>query len=179
MKNLDERLRSMRPRDWPLLAIGWVILFVFIMLLPGKAVASDENGERLCLAQNIYFESGNQPLAGRMAVALVTLNRVADEQFPSTICDVVYQARWGVNWKGNQMPIRNQCQFSWFCDGKSDEPKDSKTWLESILIADRILQTETYDFTDGALWYHANWADPYWNDHLREVVIIEDHTFYK
>jgi hypothetical protein len=26
------------------------------------------------------------------------------------------------------IPVRNQCQFSWYCDGKSDEPKDLVTF---------------------------------------------------
>jgi hypothetical protein len=29
-----------------------------------------------CLAQNIYFEAGHEPHEGKMAVALVTLNRL-------------------------------------------------------------------------------------------------------
>lgn len=141
---------------------------------------SDENGDRLCLAQNIYFEAGNQPLAGRIAVANVTLNRVEDLQFPETICDVVYQSKaYYTSWAGNKVPVRGMCQFSWYCDGKSDEPKDSRTWVESIRIADMVLNEKTIDITDGALWYHADYVYPYWADHLTRVITIENHIFYK
>ena len=70
------------------------------------------------------------------------------------------------------------CQFSWYCDGKSDEPKDSKTWIESIRVADMVLESNL-DVTDGSLWYHAYYVTPYWSHHLLEVVVIEDHIFYK
>ncbi len=145
-----------------------------------KVYGSDENGDRLCLAQNIYFEAGNQPLAGKIAVANVTLNRVEDLQFPETICDVVYQSKaYYESWTGNKVPVRGMCQFSWYCDGKSDEPKDSRTWVESIRIADMVLNEKTIDITDGALWYHADYVYPYWADHLTKVITIENHIFYK
>jgi len=142
--------------------------------------ASDENGDRFCLAQNIYFEAGNQPFAGKMAVAHVTLNRVFDLQFPNEICDVVYQTKsYYKSWSGEMIPNRGMCQFSWYCDGKSDEPKDSITWIESIRIADIALNSSNYDITEGALWYHADYIHPYWADHLTYVIQIETHKFYK
>ena len=95
------------------------------------------------------------------------------------MCDVIYQAKTFTNWKGNEVPIRNQCQFSWYCDGKSDEPVDSKTWIKSLFIADLVL-TESYkDITEGALWYHADYILPYWADQLEFVTQIDDHIFYK
>ena len=39
-----------------------------------------------CLAMNIYHEARNESLSGKIAVILVTMNRVADERFPSSIC---------------------------------------------------------------------------------------------
>lgn len=145
-----------------------------------KVYGSDENGDRFCLAQNIYFEAGNQPFAGKLAVANVTLNRVSDLQFPETICEVVYQTKeYKRSWTGEMIPKRGMCQFSWYCDGKSDEPKDSVTWIESIRVADVALQSSNFDITSGALWYHADYIYPYWADHLTRVITIENHIFYK
>ena len=79
-------------------------------------------------------------------MAQVVINRVADKQFPDSICGVIYQAKLGTNWRGEIYPLRNKCQFSWYCDGKSDKPTDSKTWLEAILISDKIL--ENYFFIE-------------------------------
>ena len=141
--------------------------------------AYDENGERYCMAQNIYFEAANQSFAGKIAVGHVVINRVEDLQFPNDICGVIYQAKTKVNWKGNVVPIRNQCQFSWYCDGLSDEPVDSVTWIKSLRIADLVLTGEYKDITEGALWYHADYIYPYWADELEEVTQIDNHRFYK
>jgi len=152
---------------------------MFVLLLPSKVHAFDENNEIYCLAQNIYFEAGNQPLAGKIAVSQVVLNRVEHYAYPDTICGVVYDAKWKENWKGNMVPVRNQCQFSWFCDGKSDEPVDSATWLSSMHIARDVVQSKYGDITEGATHYHATWVYPYWADSLNETVVINEHIFYK
>lgn len=60
----------------------------------GAIVPADEfyNSDDLYwLSHIIYAESGNQPLAGKIAVGNVVLNRVADPAFPNTIYDVVFQ----------------------------------------------------------------------------------------
>ena len=149
------------------------MLVVFIALLFSsceKVEASDVDGEAYCLAKNIYFEAGNQPLAGRIAVGQVTINRKNHGMFPHTICEVVYQ--------GGE--TRHRCQFSWYCDGKSDVPTDSETWMESIILAFRLLNFDDMDITEGSLWYHANYIDkPYWSDELTPTVVINNHIFYK
>ena len=150
-----------------------LMLVVFIALLfvsCEKVEAADVDGEAHCLAKNIYFEAGNQPLAGRIAVGQVTLNRRNHGMFPHTICKVVYQ--------GGE--TKHRCQFSWYCDGKSDVPTDSETWMESIVLAYRLLNFNDMDITEGSLWYHANYIDkPYWSAELTPTVIINNHIFYK
>ena len=75
-----------------------------------------------CLARNIYWEARSEPYHGMVAVAQVTLNRVAHKSFPDDICDVVYQGPTRASWKDSSVyyPIKHRCQFSWYCDGKSD-----------------------------------------------------------
>jgi hypothetical protein len=50
---------------------------------------SDKDVE--CLARNIFYESGSEPLEGKVAVGLVTINRSQDPRYPNTICGVVHQ----------------------------------------------------------------------------------------
>ena len=169
----------------------------FIVCLPlilafatQKAHGFDENGDRLCLAQNIYFESANQPFAGRVAVANVAVNRSKDAQFPSTICDVVYQAKLRENWKGNMVPIRNKCQFSWYCDGKIDAlyltnakgeviKGNMQAWTDSLQIAEDSIRGNITDITLGATHYfNPDLADPYWAYHYTKLTEIESHDFY-
>lgn len=143
-----------------------------------------------CLAKNMYYEARNQGTAGKLAVTNVVLNRVKDERFPNTICEVVKQGPTRESWKTKKdknlpdeeriyYPIRHKCQFSWYCDGKSDEPVDSKTYMETLILADMILRGDIHDFTEGATHYHNDTVDPYWNEHLVLMLTIDNHIFYK
>ena len=146
------------------------MVFGLIFATCEDAQAYDENEEAHCLARNIYFEAGNQPLAGRIAVGQVTINRRDHGLFPDNICDVVHQ--------GGEK--RHRCQFSRYCDGKHDTPTDSETWMDSIVLAYRLLHFDDMDITEGSLWYHANYIDePYWSSELTPTVIINNHIFYK
>ena len=184
LKNMIEIILWSRPwssasRFFIPFHMGMMVIVACLIFFINKAEASDPNGDAYCLAQNMYFEAGNQPLAGKIAVSQVVLNRVESYQYPDTICDVVYQARWGKSWKGNNYPLRHQCQFSWFCDGKPDDPVDSKTWIKCLQIARNIIQNEYGDITEGATHYHAISVYPYWADSLNETVQINEHIFYK
>jgi spore germination cell wall hydrolase CwlJ-like protein len=155
-----------------------LVLGFCIGLYTGKAYPSDPNDERFWLAMNIYFEAGNQSEAGRLAVGLVTMNRVDSWQWADDPQSVITQGPTYTNWKGNVWPIKHQCQFSWYCDGKPDIPEDSETWEECLLTAEKILYG-MHDFTEGATHYHNDTVHPYWADHLQHVVTIDNHIFYK
>ena len=164
--------------DWVYFLFGLIVL-ASILFYPQKVNGFDENGEAVCLAKNIYFEAGNQPLAGKVAVAQVVFNRMEHASYPDNVCGVVYQAKLRENWKGNMIPVRHMCQFSWFCDGKSDIPVDSATWMFSVLTAESVLRGDFGDITEGATHYHADSVHPYWADSLNQTVIINNHIFYK
>ena len=93
----------------------------------------DKNKEESanCLALNMYYESRNQGTVGILGVTAVVYNRVNDKRFPNTICEVIKQGPIRASWKGNGtfFPIKNKCQFSWWCDGKSDKPKNKNIIL--------------------------------------------------
>ena len=137
-----------------------------------------------CLALNIYHEARNESLAGQVAVADVTMNRVFDTRYPSSICGVVMQAElseWYLE-RGQVMPVRNRCQFSWYCDGKSDEPKDGDSWARSQLIAQNFLTYgEFRGLTEGATHYHASYVSPAWiHDRGMDMVgSLGEHIFYR
>jgi len=130
-----------------------------------------------CLALNIYHEARGESKLAQKAVGFVTLNRVFDKRYPNTICDVVYDAH--LDSRGN--PIRNKCQFSWYCDGKSDVPKSEESWLEAKESADAVMATYgiVEDYTEGAVMYHAAYVNPYWAESYEKTVRIDTHIFYK
>ena len=137
-----------------------------------------------CMAMNIYHEARNESHAGRRAVGFVTMNRVYSDLFPDTVCEVVYQARlsrWHLENSGKNVPLRNQCQFSWYCDGKSDKVYEPAKYEDARLLAYQIIMgyNNMVDITNGALWYHADYVNPYWAKDYDRVGKIDTHIFYK
>ena len=129
-----------------------------------------------CLAQNIYYEARGSLFADQVAVADVVLNRVKDTRYPNTICEVVHQGR---QYASGQM-IRNQCQFSWYCDGKSDYPRDKEAWAKAQQIAYMMLYYQEHrGLTEGATHYHADYVAPSWARDLQLVGQIGVHIFYR
>jgi len=131
----------------------------------------------VCLALNIYHEARDQPFIGQVAVAQVVMNRVADPRYPNTVCEVVTQGPTYTWSKG--FPVRHRCQFSWYCDGKSDKPRDKKAWQQARLIALGVMNNRLDDFVDGATHYHATYVWPDWATSKTPVVRINDHAFYR
>lgn len=123
-----------------------------------------------CLALNVYYEARSEPMVGQYAVAHVVLNRVANESFPDDACKVVKQ--------GYSKGL-GKCQFSWYCDGKSDVPKDELSWLYARVVAYNVLYDYHKDNTDGATHYHANYVRPWWSKHYDKTVTHGSHIFYK
>lgn len=125
--------------------------------------------ELQCLAQNIYFEARSEPLEGKLAVGHVVLNRMADERFPEKECAVIRQ--------GGDRRL-HRCQFSWWCDGRSDTPRNAQAWQEAMVLATLIKAGLVPDPTKGALWYHADYVNPGWAVRLGKSVHIGRHIFY-
>ena len=132
----------------------------------------------MCMAFNIYHEANNQSMLGQIAVGQVVMNRVEDSRFPDTVCEVVKQA---VTYKGTDKPVLHKCQFSWYCDGKKDEPNyDSKAWSNALKYAVVVLGGDiTLDFTDGAPHYHATYVRPAWAKTKTRTTRIDRHIFYR
>jgi spore germination cell wall hydrolase CwlJ-like protein len=131
-----------------------------------------------CLAKNIYFETHARSLIDSVSVSDVVLNRVQDPRYPNTVCEVVYQ---GVRYASGAMK-RNMCMFSWYCDGKSDKPKDKSAWKQSVIYATDFFLNETYrGITQGATHYHATYSNPYWSrsKDMKKIARMGVHIFYR
>ena len=139
----------------------------------------------LCLAKNIYFEAGVESTAGKLAVANVTLNRTLGANYPNSICEVVHEGIHRYNAKIEEyVPVRDRCQFSWYCDGLLDDPREGRTWESAQELAKRVLVNHydraLIDITDGATHYHANWMEKYpkWSKKKKVMASIDRHIFY-
>lgn len=139
-------------------------IFGTALILVSSSTVQALEKEAECLAKNIYYEARNQSTTGKLAVALVTLNRVESPKYPETICEVVWEEK----------------QFSWTHDGKPDNPYELDKY-ESIknLTLDLLNDLPSYkDFTEGSLHYHADYVSPCWSKLSEPTVVVNDHLFY-
>ena len=137
---------------------------------------AEDRPEEWCLAQNIYYEARGSSRADQIAVADVVINRVEDARYPDSVCEVVQQGR---KHSDGRMK-RNQCQFSWYCDGKSDWPKDLDAWVIAQQIAHNMITYGDYrGLTEGATHYHADYVNPSWARTLTLTGTIGVHKFYR
>ncbi len=121
-----------------------------------------------CLAKTVYFEARGESVEGQRAVAAVVLNRVKSPDFPNSVCAVVQQGG----------TARRNCQFSWWCDGLSDMPKDTDAWIRAATIAHEMIQGAP-DPTNGALYFHSTGVSPSWRSQLHRVSTIGAHIYYQ
>jgi spore germination cell wall hydrolase CwlJ-like protein len=144
-----------------------LVLFIFFNSSVSQASYSDEEW----LALNIYHESRGEHLMGKIAVAIVTLNRVDAECYPNTIKGVVTQKR----------------QFSWYDGSKTFEIKEKNKYELCLSISKAILKfwhNETFKkmigqtVLNGVKWYHSKEVKPSWSKGKDVVVVIGDHLFY-
>jgi spore germination cell wall hydrolase CwlJ-like protein len=139
-----------------------------------EAQAVDPAGkERLddpitCLARSIYWEARGEKADSMEAVASVVMNRLGHEGFPDTVCAVVRQ--------GNE---RGACQFSWWCDGRSDQAKDDDSYATAKEIARRALNLQLKDRTGGALYFHHRNVTPGWSANYVKTAEIGEFVFYR
>lgn len=136
----------------------------------------------MCLALNTYHEAKNQSMIGQIATAQVVMNRVADDRYPNTVCEVVKQGPHRPSWENpeKEYPVKHRCQFSWYCDGKSDMPKNEKAWKKAQDYAYLVLYNKiNLDVTEGATHYHATYVKPAWARTKTRTTKIEKHIFYR
>jgi spore germination cell wall hydrolase CwlJ-like protein len=170
-----------------------IILSSFIILFATFAAKSDENKYNLpfdisyntlskpvqkqvdCLAENIYFEAGHEDKEGKVAVAMVTLNRLASGNYAQDVCGVVKQKT-----AINGLTV---CQFSWVCNTFFTSKRltiiHSSLYNEIRDLAVYVLMNydNMHDVTKGATYYHADYVNPGWR--LPKTTKIGRHIFYK
>lgn len=140
-----------------------------------------------CLAENIYYESRNEDIRGQFAVGLVTMNRVNDDRFPDTVCDVVKESR------PHRTTKKIVCQFSWYCendkkgksipvrnkDGTVNQPVVDQFQVASI-VAIKILSGKVEDNTGGATHFHnPHTSFPAWRFEMKRKLRVGNHDFYR
>lgn len=135
-----------------------VILIITLVLTPIN-ICHAVDKEVTCLAKNIYFESRGEPIKGQIAVALVTLNRAKHEDYPGTVCGVVYE-------KG---------QFSWTSNPQRITNKDA--WDDAVDLAQAVLHGNITLPNFNAIHFHNGSVRPKWKTKVRPLK-IGNHIFF-
>jgi N-acetylmuramoyl-L-alanine amidase len=127
-------------------------------------VAVLDSRELKCMAQVIYFEARGESARGQAAVGYVVLNRVRHSKFPDSICGVVYERS------------RRICQFSWVCDGHSNNPRNKEAYAIAERYARAVMLGDTPNPIGNALFF-----DGYVRSTKRKAghIQIGGHRFYE
>lgn len=123
----------------------------------------------VCVALAVYYEARNQPLDGQYGVAEVVVNRVADPSYPEHACDVIAEDRGPEDW---------DCQFSFMCDGKPENPSETAAWTQAQQIALEVWHTDTY-IVEGATHFAVDSISNRWTQTFEMTAHIGSHRFYK
>ena len=161
---------EIRAALWATLRSAVLVCVVQVLGANPAAATPDVSREIECLALTLYFEARGEPDEGLLAVGHVVMNRASHPLFPQGVCDVVRE--------GGERRIY-RCQFTWWCDRKSDRPADMRAWRRCKNMARRIYWDDSPDPTGGALWYHADYVQPTWRTDLQPKVKIGRHIFYQ
>ncbi|WP_223416308.1 MULTISPECIES: cell wall hydrolase [unclassified Pseudomonas] len=121
-----------------------------------------------CLARSIYWEAKGKSSADMEAVASVVMNRLGHEGFPDTVCAVVKQGSETKN-----------CQFSWWCDGRSDQVQEETQYMIAKEIARKALNKQLNDRTNGAMYFHDRNVNPDWAGEYIKTTETSMFLFYK
>lgn len=129
------------------LATKTIATMLLALSLAPMAQANETSGrsqaEQACLTEAIYFEAAPSA-ASQKAVGHVILNRARDPRFPGSVCGVVKQG----------------CQFSYRCSGRSLALRDKVKRRGAEQAASSLLAGAGADPTSGALFFHSAKARP-------------------
>ncbi len=153
--------------------------------------AVDVQDEFYCLAVNAYHEARGESFDEKIATSQVVLNRVASFRYPNTICEVITQGPTRESWKTKKdptldpddriyYPMRHRCQFSWYCDGRSDSINNLDGWEDSVIAAYVVYMGFGEDRVDGATHYYAHdKIDPAWAKNMAVTEKLNGHTYLR
>jgi spore germination cell wall hydrolase CwlJ-like protein len=127
-----------------------------------------------CLARNVFYEAGGEPMVGQIAVAQVTVNRARSGLFPKDLCAVVTQSVV----VGGDTRV---CQFSWYCDEQFNKKKIISKNDPSYIAAKKVLiegervakiDKDVFFFRRHDVHMHPSWPN-------KTIAQIGNHVFYK
>jgi len=178
--------------DITLPALTFLSQIVMGLVVPNSyADPVDTHEELYCLALNAYHEARGEGMDEMLAVSQVAMNRV-ERHIHATVCQVVTEGPVSESWRTRQdatlpneervyFPVLNKCQFSWYCDGKSDAVHNLTGWEDAVIAAYLVYNGYGEDRVDGALYYYAHKRIPMpkWAKRMTVTAVLNGHTYLK
>ncbi|ATE63735.1 cell wall hydrolase [Rhizorhabdus dicambivorans] len=127
------------------------------------ASASSKIDKQLeCMAKVVHHEASNQPRSGQLAVAQLIMNRVGQDRFGESVCEVVNQ--------------RGQ-----FFQTASYNPKrTTDRWATAVEVSRQAMAGAGDQVVPGAVFYHAASHSPNRFFRTRQrISMVGDHVFYR
>jgi len=124
-----------------------------------KTSTNVSSADKDLLARLVQAEASGEPYAGKVAVAVVVLNRVDNSTFPNSIHDVIYQSG----------------QFSPVSNGEINKAADS----ESVRAVNEALTLNRSQGAGSLFFYNPKTSTSHWLDSRPTTLIIGNHTFKK
>lgn len=118
-----------------------------------------------CLAMVVYNEARGESFKGKIAVAEVTLNRIASSDYPDSVCRVVSQPNQYTGFHRIKKP-------------PASRPKDVAAWNKSKQAAIRALTIKNSILHENVMFFHSVHVSPVWRHKLKRVARIDSHIFY-
>lgn len=142
-------------------------IIVILLILSGGVSAHTLKSESECLAKAIYWEARGEHVVGKLAVASVVIYRHNSQDFPDTICKVVYQRN----------KVSKKPEFSPHII-RGSKPTEPEVW-DSIqkLSEDIVTGKFRYQLAFTARFFHSTKINPNWKNKTH-VATIGGNKFY-
>jgi spore germination cell wall hydrolase CwlJ-like protein len=128
-----------------------------------EAVADGTVDKQLeCMAKVVMHEAANQARSGQLAVAQLIMNRVGQDRFGDSVCEVVNQPG----------------QF--FRTASYHPRRDSDRWATAVEVSRQAMAGHGDQVVPGAVFYHSAHSTP--NRFFRSrqrITMVGDHVFYR
>lgn len=115
-----------------------------------------------CMAKVVHHEAGNQPRSGQLAVAQLIMNRVGQDRFGESVCEVVNQPG----------------QF--FRTASYNPKRGTDRWATAVEVSRQAMAGSGDQVVPGAVFYHAASQGPNRFFRTRQrISTVGDHVFYR
>ncbi len=164
----------------------WIAICLATILLVGRPIAADQEqkaedakSKAEVLEQNASAE-GSKASPSRSKIITKpeaqAVDPVGQEPLEDAITCLSRTIYWEAKSEGSE---QGTCQFSWWCDGRSDDVEEEKSYTIAKEIARKALNRQLTDRTGGALYFHHRKVSPNWSAEYIKTGEIGEHIYYK